>query len=241
MNTIVKKIFTLAALSFAIVSCVGNTAPSGKTIQQERDLANFNSIALAISADVYLTQGNGFSFIIEGDEDYLQEVKTEVRGNTLAIRTSNRVSFRWDDVKVKIYITMPEVEALSISGSGDIIAKTPITSDFLTLGVTGSGDISIPKLSLNQLKASISGSGDLGLAGKTVASSADISVTGSGDVHIKGIVFDSVDISVSGSGDAFVEVSKNLRARVSGSGSIVYSGNPIVDTRVSGSGTIRGL
>ena len=241
MNTIAKKIFTLTVLGIAIVSCVGNTAPSGKIIKQERDLTDFNSIALAISADLYLTQGNEFSFRIEGDENFLQEVKTEVNGNTLKIKTDNRVSFKWNDVKVNIYITMPEVEGLYISGSGDIVAETPIISNILSLKVTGSGDISIPNLTLNQLKAVITGSGDLSLAGKTPAITADISVTGSGDVKLKGIVFDNAEVTISGSGDAYVEASKTLRARVSGSGDIVYSGSPTVDIKVSGSGTIRGI
>ena len=241
MKTIASKFFTLAVIGIAIVSCIGNTAPSGNVIQQERDLTDFSSIALAISADVYLSQANEFSFRIEGDENFLQEVKTEMHGSTLKIRKDNMVSFGWNDAKIKIYITMPNVEGLYISGSGDIVAKSPITSNFLTLKVSGSGDISIPNVTLNQLSATISGSGDLSLVGETAANSANISVTGSGDVHFKGIVFDNVDVTVSGSGDAFVEVSKSLRARVSGSGDIVYSGNPNIDTKVSGSGTIRGI
>lgn len=241
MNTITKKVFMMAALGFAIITYVGSNPLSAKNIKQERDLTGFNSLVLAISADLYLTQGNEFSFRIEGDEDYLQEVKTEINGNTLRITKDNMFSFRWNNVKVKIYVTMPEVEGLFVSGSGDIIAQSPIKSDSFTLKVSGSGDITIPNITLNQLKAVVSGSGDLSMGGKSVASNADISISGSGNAKFKGIVFNNANVTISGSGDVFVEVSKELKARVVGSGDIIYSGNPRVDTRVSGSGSIRGI
>ncbi|MDY0200649.1 MAG: head GIN domain-containing protein [Tenuifilaceae bacterium] len=241
MITIAKKFSMMAVFYIAIISCVGITSLSGKSIQQDRDLTGFNSISLAVSADLYLTQGSEFSLRIEGDEDILQHIKTEVVGNMLRIVNEKRYQLRWNRDKVKIFVTMPEVEGLSVSGSGDIVAQNPIRANLLSLKVSGSGDISIPSLTLNQLKASISGSGDLDVAGKAMASNADISISGSGSAKFKGIVFDDVNITISGSGDAFVEASETLKARVAGSGDILYLGNPRVDTKVSGSGSIRGI
>ncbi|HCX98958.1 MAG TPA: DUF2807 domain-containing protein [Bacteroidales bacterium] len=238
MKTTFQRMGVAILLSMAIVtsSCANSLTQERK--KEERDVKNFTAIQLSISADVYLTQANGYSFTIEGDKSSLDRVITEVRGNTLVIKTE-RINQRFLKSNIKIHITMPDIEGLAISGSGDIKAVTPLVTRDLTLRVSGSGDISIPDLTLKSLYAAVSGSGDITISGQGVASDANVKISGSGDVILKGVRFQNADISIAGSGDAYVELSENLKARVAGSGDIVYSGNPLVDAKVSGSGTIR--
>lgn len=238
MKTTFKRMGIAVLLSLAIVtsSCANSLTEVRK--KEERDVKNFTAIQLSISADVYLTQADGYSFTIEGDESFLDKVITEVRGNTLVIKTE-RSNLRFLKSNTKIYITMPQIEGLAISGSGDIKAITPVVASDLTLKISGSGDIAIPDLTLNSLYAAISGSGDIAISGQGTASEANVKISGSGDVMLKGVRFQNADISIAGSGDAYVELAENLKARVAGSGDIVYSGNPLVEAKVSGSGTIR--
>ena len=239
MKSTLKRMSIAISLSVAIVLSSCTTTMSGEQKKESRNVEDFNAIELSIAADVYLTQGEGYSFTIEGDKDYLEKVVTEVRGNTLVIKTENWVSFGFSNLEVKVYITMPEVEGLSISGSGDIKAVTPINAHDLTIKISGSGDVLIPQLAINSLSASISGSGDVEVSGEGSSTSAKVRITGSGDVSLKGIRFQDADISISGSGDTFLHATENLNARVVGSGDIVYAGNPLVDAKVSGSGTIK--
>ena len=229
-------IATLLSLAIVTSSCANSLTEERK--KEERNVENFTSIQLSISADVYLTQADGYSFTIEGDKSSLEKVITEVRGNTLAIKTE-RLNQRFLKSDIKIYITMPDIEGLAISGSGDIKAITPLITRDLSLSISGSGDIAIPNLTLKSLNAAVSGSGDIAISGQGIASEANVKISGSGDVMLKGIRFQNADISIAGSGDAYVELSENLKARVAGSGDIIYSGNPLVDAKVSGSGTIR--
>lgn len=222
----------------AIIASSCTQTLSGEIKKESRDLTGFTGIELAVPADLFLTQGEGYSLTIEADKDILDIIETEVRGTNLRIKTE-RGLWNWRNAKIKIYITMPEVENLSISGSGDIKAVTSIVSQTLTTRISGSGDINIPNLKVNSFSGTVSGSGDIDISGEDVASDVNLRVSGSGDIKIKGIMFSEGEVAVSGSGDIYLEVKDNLKARVAGSGNVVYGGNPLIDAKVSGSGKVR--
>lgn len=239
MKNIFKTLMMFAAISASIIATSCTVSVSGESKEEKRPLKDFTGVELAVPADVYITQGENYSFSIEGDEEFLEKIKTEVDGKTLKIRTEGWFNFGWGDQKVVIKITMPQIERLSIAGSGDIKAVTPIEAGNLVTSISGSGDISIPDLKVESLTAAISGSGDIKLIGSTAAHDVKVKVTGSGDVSLKGIEFNEAEVTISGSGDVYLQAKESLNAKVVGSGDIVYSGKPMVDAKVSGSGSIR--
>jgi len=239
MKNVIQHLGVTIAMSVIIIASSCTVSVSGETVKEDRALANFSSIQLAIPADLYLSQGDSYSFTIEGDKDFLSQVITEVRGNSLVIKTEGWVNFGWRNLKVKVFVTMPQVNGLTVSGSGDIRAQTPIATDNLSVRVSGSGDVNISNLTVRDLDIAVSGSGDVKLSGKGSAGDASVKVSGSGDVALQGLEFHNAKVSISGSGDAYLVVTQSLEARVVGSGDIVYSGNPLVDGKVSGSGRIR--
>jgi len=242
-KSIMKRLFRNLAIAFflsvGIISNACTTSLSSEIGQELRNLKDFTGISLSISADVYLTQGNEYSVNIEADKDILDKIETEVEGGILKISTVRGFSIGWNNAKIKIHVTMPEIQKLSIAGSGDIKAVTSITANNLSTSISGSGDISIPDLSVKTLTANISGSGDINILGKGTAKDASIKVTGSGDITLKGIEFKDGEVTITGSGNAYLVVTENLNARVVGSGDIVYSGNPLIDAKVTGSGRIQ--
>ena len=197
------------------------------------DVSTFTGVSLGISGDLYLTQGSPQKVVIQA-ENNLDEIETEVRNGVLRIKTDN-----WNSrIKgVKIWITMPEVEALIISGSGDIFAETPINADELELSVSGSGSINLPELNGDEIEAAISGSGDLKLAGS--ADEMELRISGSGSMFAEGLKVNECGIKISGSGSCKIDVTGELDASISGSGKVTYYGNPQIDARISGSGKVR--
>ncbi len=201
--------------------------------KEARDVSTFTGVSLGISGDLYLTQGSPQKVVIQA-ENNLDEIETEVRNGVLRIKTDN-----WNSrIKgVKIWITMPEVEALNVSGSGDIIAETPINADELELKVSGSGSINISELNGDEIEAAISGSGDLKLAGS--ADEMELRISGSGSVFAEELKVNECGIKISGSGSCKIDVTGELDASISGSGRVTYYGNPQIDARISGSGKVR--
>jgi hypothetical protein len=227
------KIAATIALLFSVVNCTSAQQ------RETRNVSGFTGIGLSISADIYLSQAADFKVELEGDKDYLEKIETVVEGDVLKIRIPNHFNFSFSDKKIKIYISMPQVNSLSISGSGDILAQTAIKTGDLKIKISGSGNVKIENLSVKNLELGISGSGDIVMAGTDVAESASYSISGSGDIDNQGLQCKKVDIHVSGSGDVKVWAVDELNAKVSGSGDVYYKGRPIIDSKTSGSGDLK--
>ncbi|MFA8434063.1 MAG: head GIN domain-containing protein [Marinifilaceae bacterium] len=209
--------------------------------QENRKTGQFESISLSVHADVYLRQAKTTSLKLEGPSKLLKEVETIVNGSTLKIRFKDRF-FRWksSNEKFKIYISSPTIRDLRISGSGNIVAETPIETDFAEYTISGSGNIKIADLRADEIKCSISGSGDIRLKGKDLKE-LKARISGSGDIDTHQLKARKVSIQIAGSGDCKVYASDELKARVAGSGDIYYYGNPKVDANAAGSGKIKSM
>ena len=154
-----KKSLTILVASIFLLAAISVSAQK----KEERTVDKFSSIGMGIHGDVYLTQGSPQKLVLEGDEDILEKVVTEVRDDMLKIKFS--VPNVRTKSPVKIWITVSEINGLYLSGSGSINAETAIKSDEMELKVSGSGKINIENLSCDEVDAAISGSGDIKLGG----------------------------------------------------------------------------
>lgn len=206
----------------------------GPVIEKKFDLGAISGVSLAISADVYLTQGDNREVRITGQENILGNLDLKNEESVLKIGFKENVS---KCEPVKIYITLATIELMKISGSGDIKMVNHFNNlKDLKMGISGSGNIE-GDLDGEKIQAGISGSGNITLRGK--GSSLDFSITGSGNLNAKGLKAEEAEISIAGSGNASVNVSRNLDGRVSGSGDIAYMGDPTVNFHKAGSGGVH--
>ena len=237
-----KKLSVLLLTGLITLSC---SAQWGKTIKGngnnvtiERSTGDYDGIAVSGWFDVDLVSGNEGEITLQGEENLLEYIITEVKDGKLVIKTEKGVNLKSSNWKSEIRITVPveSISSVSMSGSGDIVGKTKIKSDKFSTAMSGSGDITLD-IDSNLISASMSGSGDITLSGKTT--DFDATVSGSGDIEAYNLEADNVSATVSGSADIQVTAKKSIKARVSGSGDISYRGNPEkVDTKTSGSGDI---
>lgn len=203
---------------------------------QARELASFNRINLAIGAQLYLEPGERQSFSIEGEEELLSHLMTEVEDGELEIKMDRAWQNRNLESTPIIRITLPQLEALKVTGSGNVRAQRPFPSAELELAVTGSGDISMP-IDTDELALSITGSGNMDLEGQ--AEDATIKITGSGELNGEELSVQSCDIKISGSGNCRIRAEESIEARISGSGTVYYSGSPeVVNVQSHGSGSV---
>lgn len=211
---------------------------NGKMVTVERSVGEYDYVALAGWFDVELVDGEEGELTLQGEENLLEYIKTEVKDGKLTIKQKKGVNLRPSSWNEGITITVPveRVDGVSLSGSGDIVGKTVLQSDDFRTSISGSGDISL-EVEAQSVDASMSGSGDINLSGKTT--DFEVSVSGSGDIKAYDLSAEFVDAQVSGSADIKVTANQMLKARVSGSGDITYKGNPKkIDTKSSGSGDI---
>ena len=238
MKTRLFTFITVVSLSAGLLLSVAYAHVNGDDKKESREVSAFSKISMSVSGELYLTQGDEYRLMIEGDEDDLENIETVVQGDRLKIKYDKPFGFNWNADKVKIYVTTKEVEELAVSGSGNIIAETPISTEDVHFNVSGSGEIGIDDLEAAKIDASISGSGDIRLAGGNSGGSLDISISGSGELHASDLMIRRAVISISGSGSCEVHVTENLEVDVSGSGKVRYDGNPVIDADISGSGKV---
>ena len=210
----------------------------GQTANKEtRNLSGFSKVNFGISGDLYINIGTEFKVVLEGEKSQLEEIETEVSGSKLIIKEDSWHSHGHG--KVTVYITMPELAGLGVSGSGKAEIKDAVKTGELDFSVSGSGRIVSAGLTLGKLNVGISGSGDVIIGGSGEAASADVSISGSGNYSGESLKIASADFHISGSGSCKCNVTDNLEASVSGSGNITYIGSPKIDARVSGSGRVK--
>ena len=184
---------------------------SGNKASEERSVGDFHAVASKGSVDVVFTPG-ATSLRLEGDDNILELITTEVRDGVLVISSKGSFSTR---TGLTAYVSAPTLDGVSIKGSGDVSGEG-LRGESLEVAVYGSGDITL--------------SGDV--------QRLEVSVKGSGDVDLRKLKASEAKVSVMGSGDVDVHVTGELDASVMGSGDITYSGGPVVKQSVMGSGDI---
>lgn len=205
---------------------------NGDVVLQRIFVPDFHSINMSSSGNVFIRQGDFFEVEVEIDENLVDEIRRTVRNGKWDIEFDRCIK---DLTRFDVYVTMPEIRALAISGSGDITGENEFTGDNLELTISGSGNMDIA-FTGNSIDSRISGSGNMRLVGDIVR--LDHEVPGSGDLRAFGLFTEITKINNSGSGDSEVTVSDLLIARISGSGDIYFKGDPETDIIISGSGDV---
>ena len=203
-------------LAIATLFLFGNSVMAQNFTKQERKTASFDEIRVNCSADVYLTQGNNQSVVVETEASNQDKILTQVEGNTLVITTKRYTNLHTR--RLRVYVEIPQINGLTVNGSGDIHA-TSINGKNLTINIKGSGDVNVGKLHLDELMATIMGSGDLDFNG--MVNTVKLGVRGSGDSRINGLQCDRADINVAGSGDILISgKASNAYVTMQGSGDL---------------------
>jgi hypothetical protein len=207
---------------------------SGKLTTEKRDVHGFNEVHLSGSGNLTITRTGTESLTIEAEDNIIPYLETEVSGHHLTIGTRDNVSLQTTR-PINYILTVKDLDALSLSGSGNITASG--VPDLAEIHLSGSGNMFISGIDGDKLTARISGSGDLNLAGK--AGSQEVRISGSGNYRAEALESKAATLEVSGSGRAAINAAGNLDARISGSGYIEYAGDPTISQSITGSGRLR--
>ncbi len=212
----------------------GGVRGEGPLKTETRDVRDFHAVDVALPGQIEISVSDHFSVDVQAQENLLPLLKTEVENGELKIYFDQNVS----EVKdLKVRISAPAFDGLSLAGSGTMKVLTPLHSEQLELSIGGSGTIDLPQADVNNLKCSIAGSGDLHVGGK--AEAVEYSIAGSGDIAAKALLANTGKAAISGSGTVTCNVAQTLKAEIAGSGDIYYTGSPAVDTDIAGSGKVK--
>lgn len=228
----------LAAVLFSASALLAQT-------RETRDVSTFTKISFRVPGNLYLKQGSTQKVEMEGDRDVLKKIETEVDGGRLIIGKEGKWSdWNWgnwsDKDRINVYITMKDIEGLSVSGSGSVVGQGKFTVSDLDLNVSGSGSLQVEADASGNVEADVSGSGEVNLKGKCTNFDSDVS--GSGKVILEASIAQEASFGVSGSGKIQATgTAKEVKTSISGSGRVLAA-NLEADkcqVKISGSGDVE--
>jgi hypothetical protein len=210
--------------------------PEGPIVEEARTGPDFDGLDLRLHAQAFVTTGPEPGILIEASANLLPFIRTRVSGGKLIIDQDRCIRCRLDDIT--LYVTVPSLHHVSLSGSGTITVQDPMLAQELSFDVSGSGQLSA-MVNSRYVSSRISGSGNILLTGETDSQKGVI--TGSGSLDALDLACRDAEIRISGSGSTWLKASRHLDARITGSGQVFYLGDPAVSASITGTGTIHRL
>lgn len=209
----------------------------GINVTKTLSLDAFKSIDLAILGTVTISQGTTQEVKVTGNPNIIDSLTTGVSDESWKI-SLNSGCYQYTDLSIEI--TVPNMTAINLSGSGKIQVNDFRNQQDLSLNVSGSGDITLNGFEgITELPITISGSGSVvGSKEITTLQNLNVTVSGSGKYLAYPIIGQVVTVNLSGSGNIETTVMDILNANISGSGNISYKGNPTINQNITGSGKL---
>ncbi|MDD5621737.1 MAG: DUF2807 domain-containing protein [Actinomycetota bacterium] len=241
-SNILRIVFMLTLVSMLAifaVSCkwtIGFVRGSGNIATEERDVSDFHKIHLSGIGNLIITQGEEESLTIEADDNIIPIIETDVFGERLNIGFKKGYTFT-PSAAVKFYLTVVDLDEISLSGSGNIDCDD-LRTEALQFDVSGAGDLDFD-IEAERVEVVVSGAGNIILSGKV--DSQKIEINGAGKYDGEDLESRECAIKVSGAGSATVNVSELLDVEINGVGNVYYAGNPSVKQDISGLGKIKSI
>lgn len=215
------KIMILFGIGFVFILTGCNLIPttdkvkgSGISKSENRSVAPFTSVEVTCQGSIQVRSQGQQSLEIGGDDNIIPLLTTEVKGDTLYIRSSKEY-----DPKSKLQITIS-------------------TPDLKRFSFTGAGEATLENIKNDHVEIAMKGAGSLSASGET--KDADITLSGAGSVDAKNLHAVNAKVNSSGVGSVDVYATEQLDAKASGVGEINYYGNPkTVNRQAKGIGSIN--
>jgi len=205
----------LVLVMFIAAGCkhhMGSVHGSGKRELQKRDVSPFTSISAQGAFNINVVCQKNQSLEIEGDDNILPLIVTEVSGGVLRLKSTKEYSV---SEPMQIKISVPNIDGLNVAGAGTI---------------------EVSDLKNDKFEIDSEGAPQIKVSGSTKVVDIDTSGAARIDTHslhaAKGVV-DSKGVS-----KIDVDVKDQLDVTISGPSVITYQGDPSINKTIHGPGKI---
>jgi len=223
-----KSLFSIFLSMIMVIGVVNTSAQSTKgnkkVVKETRSIEAFTGIDVGGAFNVYFTQQEKTSLIVEADENLLEKISTNVNGETLHIKSNNIKNA----TTLNIYLSAPTINNLNISGAASLKNENTLSGESLSIKVSGAASV-VLDINVNDLSTNTSGAGYLKLTGKAAYHDADAS--GAAELKAGNLETIKTTADASGAADVTIRASEEAKSETSGAGSISILGNPEITTK----------
>ena len=186
---------------------------SGKRELQKRNVGSFTSISTEGAFTIEVTCQKDMSLEVEGDDNVLPLVTTEVGSNILRIKNTKNYS---TSEPVKFKISVPNLEGLSVNGAGHIEIKN-LNNDKFEIDTNGAPTVVV--------------------SGNTKV--IDVGANGAGKVDAHNLHASRGVVDSKGVATVDLDVADQLDVTISGPAKVTYKGDPVVNKTIHGPGKVE--
>lgn len=186
---------------------------SGKRVVEKRNITSFTSIKTEGAFVIEVTVQKDLALEVEGDDNILKVVTSEVSNNVLRLKNTQNYS---PTEPVKFRISVPNLEGLSVSGAGHIEIKG-LNNDKFAIDASGAPEIVV--------------------AGNTKLVNIDASGAGKIDTH--NLHAERAVVDSRGVARIDLDVKDQLDVKISGPSSVYYKGDPQINKTINGPGKVE--
>lgn len=241
-----KKIILLLALIATITftacdddidfgtDCINGEGP---IVTQTLTLPDFNGVGLSIAGNVVISQGATQEVRAIGQQNIIEDLKTTVTDDIWTITFENDCYNNYD---LTIEITVPNINIVNISGSGDVTINDFSNQNALEIGITGSGNMTLNQFEgIENFRSTLTGSGVF-TANEDISTLDNMTIISSGSGQFFGFEISSNNCSVNSTGSGTTEITaiESLNVVITGSGTVSYKGSPDITQNITGSGRL---
>jgi len=217
---------------FECVNCEQPTESKALRLRDQYGLRDFNRIDLTGLFDVQIEKGEDFAVEMNGDDKQKKRYDIYLSGETLVIDFDDDKNFFWKkdlfkDDKVKIKITMPELEDLKIKGAGQLYVRG-FDEDDLEIDILGAVEAE-GEFNVRNLTIDLTGASTLELKGRGRFMEAN--ATGASGLRAYNYEVNEAIIGAHGASSARVFVTDKLEITKGIASSVSHRGEPQVIER----------
>lgn len=205
----------------------GNVVTDTRAISDE-----FTRVSASEGLMVYVTQADDFAIEVEGDDNIIDLIRTDIKNGKLRIHAEENIG----NATKNIYVSLPKITELHASSGSHLETKNAVKSNELTIDGS-SGAILEVDVVAQELDIDASSGANLDVAG--TADNANVDVSSGGNINAKDLETKTCTAEASSGGNVKIQVSKSLMADASSGGNISYSGDPNVEKKKSVSGSVH--
>ncbi len=233
-----KSKFTLLSIAAAAIlfsSCTISGVTGNKNVVKEtRNISeNFTSVKVSEGINLFLSQAEKTSVVVEADENIQELLITKVEDGILKIYFKDMVG----KATKNVFVSVPVIEKITASSAADVKTKTLISSKNLTIDASSGAEIEAETESENLTCESSSGA-DINLTG--TCGKANFHASSGAEIDAKEFEADIVTAKASSGGEISLVANKEISADASSGGEINYYGNPEkTDINTSSGGDIN--
>jgi Putative auto-transporter adhesin, head GIN domain len=212
-----KLMFVLILLAVTGVGCKhhlhSGVKGSGFRVVQPRQVQPFKSISSEGAFNVQVVCQKDLSLEIEGDDNVLDLIATDVSNNVLHLKNAKSYSV---SEPIEIRISVPDLEGLSVSGAGKFEIKGMKNEKF---------------------EIDSDGAPQINVSGSTNV--VDIDSNGAAKIDTHNLRAEKGIVDSKGVSDIEVDVRDQLDVTISGPSKVTYQGDPSINKTIHGPGKLE--